>query len=327
MKAMVYKEYGPPDVLHLEDVEKPTPKENEVLVRVYATTVTSADANARGFVFVPAGFGFLPRLMFGITKPKLSILGTTLSGEIEAVGSEVKAFKVGDQVFGELGFGAYAEYVCMPEEGMLAEKPSNLNYEGAAAVPFGAHTALFFLRDKGNVQSGSKVLINGASGDTGTFAVQLARYYGAEVTGVCSTSNLELVKSLGADKVIDYTKEDFTKNGQTYDIIYDTVGKTTFAGCKNSLTENGLYLAGAGGLKAFVEMGWTAIAGGRKVIAGQAPEHKEDLIFLKELAKAEEIKPVIDRTYPLEQMVEAHRYVDKGHKKGSVVITISHDSD
>jgi len=324
MKAMVYTEYGPPDVLQLKEVEKPAPKEDEVLVRVYATTVTTADANARGFVFIPAGFGFLPRLMFGIRRPKMSILGTVLAGEVEAVGAGVKEFKEGDQVFGETRFGAYAEYICLPEDGMLAAKPSNLNYQEAAAVPFGSHTALYFIRDKANLQSGSKILINGASGDVGTFAVQLARYYGAEVTGVCSSTNLELVKSLGAVNVIDYTKEDFTKNGQTYDIIYDTVGKTTFAGCKSSLTGNGLYLAGAGGLKVFIEMGWTSMVGSQKVLAGMAPEHKEDLITLKELCEAGEIKPVIDRTYPLEQMVEAHRYVDKGHKKGSVVIAVEH---
>jgi NADPH:quinone reductase-like Zn-dependent oxidoreductase len=324
MKAMVYTEYGPPDVLQLKEVEKPAPKEDEVLVRVYATTVTTADANARGFVFIPAGFGFLPRLMFGIRRPKMSILGTVLAGEVEAVGAGVKEFKEGDQVFGETRFGAYAEYICLPEDGMLAAKPSNLNYQEAAAVPFGSHTALYFIRDKANLQSGSKILINGASGDVGTFAVQLARYYGAEVTGVCSSTNLELVKSLGAVNVIDYTKEDFTKNSQTYDIIYDTVGKTTFAGCKSSLTGNGLYLAGAGGPKAFIEMGWTSLVGSQKVLAGMAPEHKEDLITLKELCEAGEIKPVIDRTYPLEQMVEAHRYVDKGHKKGSVVIAVEH---
>ena len=326
MKAIVCKKYGPPEVLQLKEVEKPTPKDNEVLIRIYATTVTTADANIRGFVFVPAGFGFLPRLMFGLSKPKINILGTELAGEIEAVGKDVSTFKEGDQVFGMPGssFGAYAQYLCLPEKGALAIKPSNMTYEQAAAIPFGAHTALFFLRDKGNIQSGQKVLINGASGGVGTYAVQLARYYGTEVTGVCSTTNLALVKSLGADKVIDYTKEDFTKNNETYDMIYDTVGKTSFSGCKNSLKGKGLYLAGAGGLQEFVQMGWTAMIGSKKVLAGQAPEHKEDLIFLKELIESEKIKPVIDRHYPLEQIVEAHRYVDKGHKRGNVVITVKH---
>jgi 2-desacetyl-2-hydroxyethyl bacteriochlorophyllide A dehydrogenase len=327
MKAIVYTKYGPPEVLQLKEVEKPTPSDKEVLIKIYATTVTTADSNVRGFVFVPAGFGFLPRIMFGLRKPNKTILGTELAGEIEAIGKDVKIFKEGDQVFGMPGssFGAYAQYICLPEKGALAIKPSNMTYEQAAAVPFGAHTALFFLRDKGNIQSGQKVLINGASGGVGTYAVQLARYYGAEVTGVCSTTNLELVKSLGADKVIDYTKEDFTKNGETYDIIYDTVGKTSFSGCKNSLKQKGLYLAGAGGLQEFVQMGWTSMIGNKKVLAGQAPERKEDLVFLKELIEAGKIKPVIDRRYPLEQTAEAHKYVDKGHKKGNVVITVEHN--
>lgn len=329
MKAIVYTKYGSPDVLQLKEVEKPYPKDNEVLIRVYATTVTTGDVNARGFVFVPSGFGILARLMLGLRKPRKTILGTELSGAIESAGKDVTLFKEGDQVFGITGasFGAYAEYKCMPEEGALALKPATMTYEEAAAVPFGATTALFFLKDKGNIQTGQKVLINGASGGVGTYAVQLARYYGAEVTGVCSTTNLELVKSLGADKVIDYTKEDFSKSGETYDIIFDTlVGKTSFSGCKNSLKQKGLYLAGAGGLQEFVQMAWTSMIGSKKVLAGQAPERKEDLIFLKELIEAGKIKPVIDRRYPLEQTAEAHRYVDKGHKKGNVVITVGHNS-
>lgn len=324
MKAVVYTNYGPPDVLQIKEVAKPTPKDDEVLIRVHATTVTTGDVNMRGFVFVPPGFGPLPRLMFGLRKPKRNILGVELAGEIEAAGKDVKLFKEGDQVFGIDGttLGAYAEYACRPEKGALAIKPANTTYAEAAAVPFGAGTALYFLRDMGTIQRGQKVLINGASGGVGTFAVQLAKYFGAEVTGVCSTTNLELVKSLGADRAIDYTQEDFTQSGETYDIIFDTVGKTSFAGCRNALKQNGLYLAGAHGPQVFVQMAWSSMRGGKKVLAGVAPERKEDLIFLKELLEAGKIKPVIDRCYPLEQTAEAHRYVDKGHKKGSVVITV-----
>ena len=221
MKAIVYTEYGPPDVLQLKEIAKPTPKDNEVLVKVCAATVTTGDVNIRGFTFVPPGFGPIPRLMFGLRKPKRNILGTDLAGEIEAVGKDVRQFKKGDQVFGidSNSLGAYAEYVCRPEKGALTIKPVNTTYEEAAAIPFGAGTALYFLRDLAKIQPGQKILINGASGGVGAYAVQLAKYYGAEVTGVCSTANMDLVKSLGADKVIDYTKEDFRTNGQTYDII------------------------------------------------------------------------------------------------------------
>jgi NADPH:quinone reductase-like Zn-dependent oxidoreductase len=327
VKAIVYEKYGPPEVLQLKEVEKPSPKDNEVLIKVYATSVTTGDVNARGFVFVPPGLGVLGRLFFGLRKPKKAILGIELAGEIEAVGSGVRLFKEGDQVFGIDGndLGAYAEYKCLLEEGVLTIKPANMTYEEAAAVPNGALTALYFLRDKGNIQSGQEVLINGASGSVGAAAVQLAKHFGAEVTGVCSTTNLELVKSLGADKVIDYTQEDFTQSGETYDIIFDTVvGKTSFSGCRNSIKQKGLYLAVAGGLKELIQMLWTSIIGSKKVIfgGGMACERKENLLFIKELVEAGEIKPVIDRRYPLEQMVEAHRYVDKGHKKGNVVITV-----
>ncbi len=326
MKAVVYTEYGPPDVLRLTEVEKPTPKDEEVLIKVHAATVTTGDANVRGFVFVPPGFGPLPRLMFGLRRPRKTILGTEVAGEIEAVGKAVTLFKKGDPVFG-IGsghFGAYAEYVCRPEKGALAIKPANMTFEESAAIPFGAGTALYFLRDLGNIQRGQKVLIKGASGGVGTYAVQLARYFGAEVTGVCSGANVELVKALGADKVIDYTREDYTRSDETYDLVFDTVvGRTSFSDCKHLLKPNGRYLPVAGGLKEMGQMLWTSMFGGKKVLAGSPPERKEELIFLKDLIEAGKIKPVIDRCYPLEQIVDAHRYVDKGHKRGNVVITVA----
>lgn len=324
MKAVVYTEYGPPEVLRLAEVAKPVPEDDEVLIKVHATAANTSDANVRGFTFVPPGFGLLPRLMFGITAPKIQIIGVAVAGEIEAVGRNVTRFQVGDRVFGLTGdnMGAYAEYVCVAGEGFLTTMPAGLSYEEAAAIPFGAHTALYFIRNKGQVQPGQKVLIIGASGSLGSYAVQLAKYYGAEVTGVCSTPNLDMVQELGADRVIDYTKEDFTKNGVTYDVIFDTAGKTSFSGIKNSLKENGIYLAGAGGLREFAQMAWTSLSGDKKVIAGQATEQPGDIDFLKELVEAGTMKPVIGRTYPLEQIVDAHRYLDTGHKRGNVVITI-----
>jgi NADPH:quinone reductase-like Zn-dependent oxidoreductase len=326
MKAIVYTEYGSPDVLRLKEVEKPTPKDNEVRVRIYATTVTAAHSMMR------KGLPLLGRLFIGLTRPKNPIPGTELAGEIEAVGKDVKLFKEGDQVFGATGIegGCYAEYKCLPEEKALAIKPANMTYEEAAAVCDGALTALYFLRDKGNIQSGQRVLINGASGNVGAFAVQLARYFGAEVTGVCSTKNLEMVKSLGADKVIDYTKEDFTKTGQTYDIIFDAVAKSSFLRCKSSLTPRGVYLTTVAGPQEMVQMLWTSMVGSKKAMIGAAglrssSEQSKDLIFLKELIEAGKIKSVIDSCYPLEQITEAHRHVDKGHKKGNVVITVAHN--
>jgi NADPH:quinone reductase-like Zn-dependent oxidoreductase len=326
MRAIICTKYGPPDVLQLREVEKPTPKDNEVLIRIYATTVTSGDVVDRSGTVSP--WAWLPtRIFLGFRKPRRTIPGADLAGEIESVGKDAKLFKKGDQVFGTTGWGsgAYAEYKCLPEEGELAIKPVNMTYEEAAAVPYAGLTALYFLR-KGNIQSGQKVLINGASGSVGTYAVQLAKYFGAEVTGVCSTTNLEMVKSLGADKVIDYTQEDFTQSSETYDVIFDTVGKTSISHCKSSLKQRGIYLATFYGLAIILQMLWTSLVGSKKVIAGIASPKTEDLNFLKELMEAGKLMSVIDRRYPLEQTAEAHRYVEAGHKKGNVVITVEHNN-
>jgi NADPH:quinone reductase-like Zn-dependent oxidoreductase len=330
MKAILHTKFGPPDELQLKEVETPVPGDNEVLIKIHAATVTSTDCNARNFTFVPWLFQLPARLfVFGLFRPRVNILGFDLSGEIEAVGKDVKRFREGDQVFGTPGitFGAHAQYACVPEEGALTIKPVNMSWEEAASVPLGASTALFFLRDKGNIQANQKILIYGASGGIGTFAVQLAKHFGAEVTGVCSTTNIEMVKSLGADKVIDYTKEDFTKNGETYDCIFDVVGKASFSRCKSSLKPNGLFLACLMGLTELVQMVWTSMTGGKRVIGGVAPESVDDLNFIKELIEAGQVKPVIDRCYPLEQAVEAFRYVEQGHKKGNVAITVPHDNE
>ena len=327
MKAVVYHKYGPPDVLQLEDVEKPTPKDNEILIKVHATTVTVADTRSRSFT-VPPSFWLPARISLGLRKPRKAILGMELAGEIESVGKEVKQFKKDDQVFAAtlIGFGAYAEYKCLPEEAAISIKPSNVTYEEAAALPIGARTALHYLK-KANIQPGQKVLVYGASGSVGTYAVQLARYFRAEVTGVCSTANVELVRSLGANRVIDYTVEDYSRNGETYDVIFEAVDKSSFSACMRALKEDGIYLNVTIPLPT-MQMLWTKITSHKKIMLGEnPPERAEDLIFLKELVEAGKLKPVIDRCYPREQIVEAHRYVDKGHKKGNVVITVNHRSN
>jgi len=325
MIAVICTKYGPPEVLQLQEVEKPIPKENEVLVKIHATSVHIGDWRLRSFT-IPPLFRLPFRLSVGFRGPRRKILGSELAGEIEAVGKNVKRFKGGDQVFGDAGdvLGTYAQYVCLPEEAILAAKPAKMTFEEAAAGPVSSLAALFYLR-RGGIQSGQKVLINGASGALGTAAVQLAKHFEAEVTGVCSTGNLEMVKALGADEVIDYTQEDFTKNGQSYDIIFDAVGKRSFSQCKGSLKRAGVYLLSVPTLAILLQTLWTSMIGDKKAILAVPKSTIEDLNFLKELMEAGKLKPVIDRTYPLEQIVEAHRYVDKGHKKGNVVITVAHN--
>lgn len=322
MKAIVCAEYGPPEVLQLREVEAPTPKDNELLIRVHATTVTFGDVRIRSFTW-PLWFRLPGRIMYGLTKPRKDIPGNELAGVIESVGKDVTLFKKGDQVFGiawGTSFqGATAEYKCLPEGGMVAMMPSNMTHEEAAALPVGGLTALHFLR-RADIQVGQKVLIYGASGSVGTFAVQLAKHFGAEVTAVCSTANIEMVKSLGADKAVDYTKEDFTESGQFYDVIFDAVSKTSFSRCKGSLKEGGFFLTTDWPVMRAL---WTSLVGPRKVVIGIARENPEDIIFLKGLAEAGKIKSVIDRCYPLEQTAEAHRYVEEGHKKGNVVIALA----
>lgn len=299
MKAVIYTQYGPPDVLHLKEIEKPVPKEHEILVKVHATTVTVGDTRMRSFT-VPRSQWLFARLYLGLLKPRRPILGMELAGVVESTGKGVQRFKKGDAIFALTMDGGYAEYKCLPENGVLATKPSNLTFEEAAAVPVGGITAWGMLH-KACIQRGQKVLIYGASGSVGTFAVQLAHYFGAQVTAVCSAANSEMVKALGADAVIDYTREDFSQRGETYDIVLDAVGKAAPAQAKKVLRPSGMYV---------------------NVLSYSGKPRPEDLSHLKDLIEAGKIKVVMDRCYPLEQVVEAHRYVDKGHKKGNVSLTL-----
>lgn len=331
MKAIVYTEYGTPDVLYLKEMEKPVPKDNELLIRVHAVSVNIGDIWARNFKAISPGKFSMPgllwlpaRMYFGFSKPKVNILGSEFAGQVESVGKNVKLFKPGDQVFGYRGqsMGANAEYLCVPENGLVAIKPANMTHEEAAVVPYGALTALNLL-GKVNIQPRQKVLVNGASGGIGSAAVQLAKYYGAEVTGVCGTQQLESVKALGADKVIDYTQEDFTQNGETYDLIFDIMNKSSFSKCKNSLTENGRYLLASFKMKQLFQMLWTSMIGSKKVICALSGEKIEDLLFIKELVEKGKFTSIIDKRYPLEQAADAHRYMESGHKKGKVVLTMA----
>jgi len=312
MRAVICTGYGPPEVLQIREVEKPTPKDDQVLIRVHATTVTSGDVRLR------TADPFIVRFFAGLLRPRRSILGSDVAGVVEAVGKDAKRLKVGDEVFG-MGRDSYAEYVCLLDKGGRTLKPPNVTFEEAAAIPWGGGCSLYFLR-RGNIRKGQRVLIYGASGSLGTAAVQLAKYFGAEVTGVCSGANLELVRSLGADKVIDYTKEDFTSPA-TYDLIYHTVGDISFSKSLKSLKDGGAYVS-ALSLMPLLRRLRGFLSGRKKVVGGIADVKAEDIEFLKGLVEAGHLKAVIDRTYPLEQIAEAHRYVERGHKKGNVVITL-----
>jgi len=327
LKAILHTQYGPPDLLQLSEVETPTPKANEVLVAIHATTVSTGDCNVRNFTFVTKSMLPIAKLMFGIRKPwKARVLGTELAGEVERVGKDVTRFKTGDRVVASTGAagGGHAQYACLPETGAVAIKPDSLSWEQAVAIPFGANTALYFLRDLGKIRAGQDLLIIGASGAIGSAGAQLAKHFGATVTGVSSGANVELVKSLGADTVIDYTREDFTKNGKTYDLIFDVVGATTFDRCQGSLKPNGVFLQNIMELTDVARALWTSITAGKKIKGGVAIGNQKGMTLIADLASAGTLKPVIDRSYPLERIAEAFKYVERGHKKGNVVITVAH---
>ncbi len=323
MKAIIWTNYGAPEVLQLQEVAMPNPADDEVRIKIYATTVTAGDCEIRNNK-IPFLYRLPMRIYMGFRKPtRIKILGMELAGVVDTIGKDVTLFQTGDPVFAAtgIGFGGYAEYVCIPEKALIARKPANMSYEEAAAVPVGGMEALSFLR-RGNIQRGNKVLIYGASGSIGTFAVQLAKQFEAEVTGICSTTNLEIVGSLGADRVIDYTREDFSKKGDTYDLIFDPIGKSPYSKCIRSLKKNGIYLLANPSLMDMIRGLITSAFTTRKVIMGASQERSEDLAFLKELIETGKLTSIIDRRYPLEQIPEAHRYVDQGHKKGNVVVNV-----
>lgn len=317
MKAAVYREYGPPEVLQVKEVEKPMPKDNEILLKIKATAVNSGDWRLR------KADPYAVRFIFGFRRPKIHILGTVFSGEVERVGKTVKQFKVGDFVFGhtDMSLGSYAEYKCLPENASMAIKPLTISHQEAAVIPFGGVTALHFIK-KAALKPGHKVLVVGASGAVGSAAVQLAKSFGAHVTGVCSTTNVSLVKSIGADKVIDYTKEDFTRNGETYDVIFDSVNTISVSRSVKSLNKNGIMILSAAGISEMLQGLLISLTSTKKVLAGVIRHKAADIVFLKQLIEAGKYKAVIDRTYPLEQIAQAHAYVEKGHKKGNVAIDV-----
>ena len=317
MKAIVYTKYGPPEVLQLKEIEKPIPKDNELLIKIHATAVNSADWRLR------KAEPFAIRLFFGLVNPKRNILGGVFSGIVEATGKNVKSFKAGDEIFGSagMGLGAYAEYKCLPENAAMALKPANISHEEAATIPFGGYTALYFLR-KANIKPGQKVLIYGASGAVGSAALQIAKHFGAEVTAVCSTANIDMVQSLGADKVIDYTQENLARSDKLFDVVYETVGKLPFYVGKKLLYKKGKLILGSAGLGDTIKGAWVSMTSSKKIITGVAMGKPEEILFLKKLMEAGQLRSFIDRTYPLEQIIEAHTYVEKGHKKGNVAITV-----
>jgi len=327
VKAILHTRYGPPDLLQLREVETPTPKNNEVLIAVHATTVSTGDCNIRNFTFVTKSMLPIAKVIFGITKPwKARVLGTELAGEVVRTGNDVTRFKPGDRVVASTGAacGGHAQYACLPETGAVAIKPDSLTWEQAVAIPFGANTALYYLRDLGKIRPGQNLLIIGASGAIGTAGVQLAKHFGASVTGVCSGPNVELVKALGADNVVDYTREDFTESGNTYDLIFDVVGATTFDHCQRSLKPAGVFLQNIMELSDIVRVAWTSITGRKRIKGGVAFGNMANMGLITALAEAGSLRPVIDRSYPLERIADAFKYVEQGHKKGNVVITVTH---